>query len=654
MDVENTLVVLISYDLYYCIENLKIQTYTYLRNISFPIYSAMASEDAIIAQRLECALCFDLMKEPKFLSCAHTFCKDCLAQLYQCQRKRDQISCPVCRQTTRLQNGDVSRLQTNVPLKAMIGDVKSAKRNCTVCGPEEKSIATAYCQICEEYICDSCLEAHGKYRKNKDHEVTSMDDINKGKVKVKRFCHAHPQEEKLWVCSTCNCFICFRCRMLEHNEANHKLEKVTEFQKRMKDQIESLKKKAWERVKSFENHMKIAKEQDVKIELKIDEIITDINEAFDDSIQQLTKKRNELIGQCHEIKNKLKTQLCDVSKVSQNDIDCITSASDLVSNGMKTILEGETLVVHTALCGELENMLGKDGPDDSEALAVARQTQDMEFTRYWGSRELDLGQVKRKWELINKIKTYPLSGSGPWDINPTRDGGMAVGYYGGGLEMFAVNGPMKRILQDVKVERIATLSDGRYIIRDRRYIIRDRPGVNTTLTMYTKDWKRESVTFHTPFVDTGALCVDYHNNIYVGNYHDKKIAVFRPEGGAPIKEITSPGLGPSYIRHMNHVNLLVVTDQSTVRVIDEEGIVKHDVSKDGYHASIAVLQDDSILIAWRKDGVLTIDLYTPQLKYVRTVLSKFKFKGTNWCLAEFSTGEIAFPDNNNLHVFRKT
>ena len=359
----------------------------------------MASEDAIIAQRLECSLCFDLMKEPKLLSCTHTFCKGCLGQLYQCQRRGDQISCPVCRQTTRLQNGDVSRLQTNVPIKAMIGDVKSAKRNCTLCGPETKSIATAYCQMCVEYICDVCLEAHGKYRKNTEHEVISMDDINKGKVKVKRFCHDHPQEEKLWFCTTCNCLICFRCRMLDHNDANHKHEKVTDFQKRMKDQIESLKKKAGDKIKSFERNVKMTNEQNAKIESTIDDMIADINEAYDDSIQQLTKRRSELMGQCNELKKKLKMQLCDINKFSQSEIDCITSASDLVSNGMKTILEGETLAVHTALCGELQDMMGKDGPGDSRTLAVARQAEDMEFTRYRGRRELDLGQVKRKWEL---------------------------------------------------------------------------------------------------------------------------------------------------------------------------------------------------------------------------------------------------------------
>ena len=493
-------------------------------------------------------------------------------------------------------------------------------------------------------MCDSCLEAHGKFRKNKDHEVISIDDINKGDIKVKRVCHEHPQEEKLWVCTTCNCLICFRCRMLDHNDANHTLEKVTDFKKRMKDQIESLKKKAGEKVKSFENHLKMTKEQDAKIELKIDDIITDINEAYDDSIQQLTKRRNELIGQCYELKNKLKTQLCDVSKVSQNEIDCITSASDLVSNGVKTILEGETLAVHTALCGELEDMLGKDGPDDSKTLAVVRQAQDMEFTRYRREWELDLGHVMRKtkWEL-ERVNTFPLSGSDPWDIHPTRDGGMAVGYFEGGVEMFTVNGPMKKILEDVKVHRISTLSDGRYIIRG-----------DTMLTIYTTDWKRESVTFNIAGNVYGGLFVDNHYNIYAGNYTDKRIVVYRPEGGAPIKEITSPVLGPWYIRHLTHSNLLVVTDERTVRVIDEEGTVKHDVSKDGYYASIAVLQDDSILIAWRKDDLLTIDLYTPQLKYIRTVLSNFKTKEDTLCLAEFSSGEIAFPDTTNLYVFRKT
>ena len=607
----------------------------------------MASEDAIVAQRLECSMCYQLMQEPKLLSCTHTFCKDCLAKLYQCQRKTDQISCPVCRQTTDLQNGNVSRLQTNVPIKAMIGDVQSAKRNCTVCELEAKSIATSYCQTCVEYMCDSCLQDHNKFRKHKYHEVFSMDDINKGKVKVKRFCRDHPQEEKLWVCITCKCLICFRCRMIDHSDSNHKLEKVTDFQKLMKDQIESLKKKAGEKVKSFERHMKMTKEQDTKIELKIDAIIADIDKAYNDSIQQLTKGRNTLKEQCHELKNKLKMQLSDINRVSKNEIDCITSASDLVSNGMKTILEGETLAVHTALCGELEDMLGKKGPDDSKPMAITKQAEDVEFTRYRGEKELDLGHVKRKtmWEL-EKVYEYPLSGEGAtWDVHPTQHGGAAVGYgfLSGGIELFTDDGPQKTVLKESGINRFCLMSNGCYVVLDSNKVIK----------LYTQHWNLLPVKFNTHLCDAiHGLCVDKYDNIFVGN-GPSKITVFGPEGGAPIREIPCHGYDPYYIQHMHHSKLLVVKAGGYVGVINENGTVKRDISKDGYRACFTVLRDDSILIGWIKYQELTIDLYTWELTFIRTVLSSFEGDFSSCCLTELTTGAIALTDRNNLDVFQK-
>ena len=70
----------------------------------------MASEDTIIAQRLECALC---IQEPKQLICTHTFCQRCLAQLLQFQSGTNTLSCPLCRKITDLEDGDVSLLKTN-------------------------------------------------------------------------------------------------------------------------------------------------------------------------------------------------------------------------------------------------------------------------------------------------------------------------------------------------------------------------------------------------------------------------------------------------------------------------------------------------------------------------------------------------------------
>ena len=411
----------------------------------------MASEDAILTQRLECSLCFELMTEPKQLSCSHTFCEKCLIRLYQFQRKKDTLSCPTCRQATKLQYGDVLKLQTNYPIKAMIGDVRTARKICTLCDPQAKSIAVSYCQACVDYMCESCLEAHARFRKTANHEVVSTDDIKTGKVKIKLFCTDHPQEEKLWVCTHCNTSICFRCRMLDHNDSNHKVEKVAEFQKRMKDRIESLQKNAEEKFKLYERHINLVKEQDAMVEVKTNEVIAVIDEAYEESIQQLTKRRNDLIGQCNEHKNKLKSQLGCIGDSSKNIMDSISSASGLISNGVKTILEGDALAVHSYLCSDLEEMLATDGPDNSEAMALKVKAEDLEFKRYSGKGELDLGRLDKKegnfkgkldlGHLVKKetvwkleiVKKHHLTGDNVHDLHPTPDGRVVAGYRAGVL-----------------------------------------------------------------------------------------------------------------------------------------------------------------------------------------------------------------------------
>ena len=444
----------------------------------------MATEDAILA-RLECSMCFELMTDPKQLSCTHTFCQNCLTHLYQSRRRTNELSCPTCRKNTQLQNGDVSKLQTNFPIKAMVGDLQGSRRLCTVCDPEEKSIASVYCQACSEYLCEPCLEAHRKYRKNKNHEVNSTDDIKTGKVKVRRVCQKHPQEEKLWVCTTCNTSICFRCRMLDHNASHHDIVDVSEFQKQMKDQIESLQKRAEEKISAFENFEKFVKDEDAKAKVKMDKIIADINEAYDDSLERLAKARNNLIKQCNDLKLNHEEQLRECRERTIETVGSIRSASELVRNGTKTLLEGDALTVHGILSRELEDMLASHEPDYSQPLEITKQVEEMGFTRFRGKMELDLGQVVRKtlWEL-ERIHTHLLSGENAFQICATRDGGIAVGYSGsGGIELFTVEGSQKSFLTDVKLVRFCVTASGNFVVRD----------INDTITVFTSDEIRWSV-----------------------------------------------------------------------------------------------------------------------------------------------------------------
>lgn len=66
----------------------------------------------------ECAVCFctydNVFKTPKLLACGHTFCLECLARINVTSPELKTLSCPVCRELTRLPHGqDLPRLGNN-------------------------------------------------------------------------------------------------------------------------------------------------------------------------------------------------------------------------------------------------------------------------------------------------------------------------------------------------------------------------------------------------------------------------------------------------------------------------------------------------------------------------------------------------------------
>lgn len=69
----------------------------------------------------ECAVCFctydNVFKTPKLLACGHTFCLECLARINVTSAELKTLSCPVCREVTRLPHGqDLPRLGNNLDI----------------------------------------------------------------------------------------------------------------------------------------------------------------------------------------------------------------------------------------------------------------------------------------------------------------------------------------------------------------------------------------------------------------------------------------------------------------------------------------------------------------------------------------------------------
>ena len=82
---------------------------------------AVASTEVIeeIYEQLICPICLEKFNDPKFLSCLHTFCSQCLHQICN-QEPMDDITCPTCREPTSIPERGINQLRSNFFANSLI------------------------------------------------------------------------------------------------------------------------------------------------------------------------------------------------------------------------------------------------------------------------------------------------------------------------------------------------------------------------------------------------------------------------------------------------------------------------------------------------------------------------------------------------------
>ena len=79
-------------------------------------------------EALSCPVCYEYLADPKILTCGHTICKICLEDIYRSESSR-QLPCPMCRHVTPVPEGDISKLPTNITVRSLVEDLKSATQS---------------------------------------------------------------------------------------------------------------------------------------------------------------------------------------------------------------------------------------------------------------------------------------------------------------------------------------------------------------------------------------------------------------------------------------------------------------------------------------------------------------------------------------------
>nr|XP_054765815.1 protein PML-like [Lytechinus pictus] len=599
-----------------------------------------------IAQSLECPVCLTTFTDPKILSCSHTYCKVCLEKLLESRADDQMIRCPVCRDDTQVPNLDVSKLPASLALRNLIEDVKNQQQICTNCDSEDKPKAVVYCQDCGNYLCITCHNMHSQWKNFVGHEIIAMSEISSGKVSIRRYrkCRKHPKEDEECFCSNCKRFTCFRCVVMEHTYQGHQVIESAAYESNHTKTIDELKSKVEKKQSCFQNYIDLIDEEQKCVDDAMKHCTDDINKAYDEAVRQLTEKREILLGEVKGKTERVGEALEEMKKSARQRISQLTTITEMVTNRRNAPVDMDTLAVYDTLCEDLQEALNQENPDDEQPNKTCRNAKSSIFERNVGKDELGLGKIVN---VVVKSITLPIKDSMNAIVN-TPDGRMAVGCKDGGVNIFSSDGHlMQTVLKDVEIRALGFLSDGRCVI--------DK---SNTVALYTPEFMKLDVMFETLNNDEGGvsnITVDSDDLIYVSYRKPKKILVFSSAGGKAIKEIPCHGYEPQQITSYN--DSLIISTYNTVRLIDKEGDVKHELTKPSKtNPYAAVSQSNTILIATveHDEGLVSIDEYTDERKHVRNLVNEYKIEKPikrNWYyLQQYRSGEIAFCTPDNLYI----
>ena len=104
---------------------------------------------------LVCRVCFDIINHATILNCGHTFCRECLEEIYDLHGAR--LSCPVCRAKTKLTEKGVKGLPRNVIINSLVDDYKMSLDSAKACPFHKEHEKELFCQECKVHICVRCV-----------------------------------------------------------------------------------------------------------------------------------------------------------------------------------------------------------------------------------------------------------------------------------------------------------------------------------------------------------------------------------------------------------------------------------------------------------------------------------------------------------------
>ncbi|KAK3602168.1 hypothetical protein CHS0354_013235 [Potamilus streckersoni] len=289
------------------------------------------------ARQQGCGICMESCKNPKLISCHHSFCCKCLEDYVRINLRKGRFDCPICRTNVELPKGGVRCFET----KSHTHTNCDEKFACDLCGP--KSVACSRCLDCEENLCQPCCYVHEKLKVSRHHKVRDLGTLDfamKGKIRQRTFCDQHPEEEIKLICRDCNILICVICKAVDHE--NHATKTVVDAAAEMKKRLQTKMTSCSDKLRNIS----ASKEKAEQLERSIDDAEREELKSVEDQRSHL----NQLLGQeVAKVKATIKNvylSLRQQNATLKRDIqDELRSCSDVFENAQKLTQQGPDIEI---------------------------------------------------------------------------------------------------------------------------------------------------------------------------------------------------------------------------------------------------------------------------------------------------------------------
>ena len=129
-----------------------------------------------LKKQVTCSICLDTYKDPKILSCFHTFCCKCLEEHARKTHRQGKFRCPECQAEIDLPEGNrFDRLSTSFIHNSLLGLLEMEHREDLLrppfCSQHKNERLRYFCSSCEACICPVCFA--------EDHRGHEFDVIEK-------------------------------------------------------------------------------------------------------------------------------------------------------------------------------------------------------------------------------------------------------------------------------------------------------------------------------------------------------------------------------------------------------------------------------------------------------------------------------------------